>query len=859
MSSKHRHGLPKKRPDVSKKAEIDADLPTLEPVADDLPTLEPIADELPTLEPVDESPAAEPVVDDGPVKARCAASEDANFDAVLTVTVPAMDKKAVPDAIAGPLRRVAAAAATQLRHKRVLVRFDGEAVIGSAVKELVATTLKAQKPVKVVVRRGFGDETVFEGALPTVKLHTSEQGGAMRVEVATGELEAQDLPMALQPQLAALAVTARGRKFVLHFSGAAKPDAAVRTMVTEILQGAGATRAAIGERVLFDKEMAERVRVVAAADAATVDVQPADDEMSTVDAISMVLPQHAAAFQGRIVRLRFAKAARPAELAACVEVCKKASASRIELAAAAGAEPEILWPKLLQVTAGSETTLRVQPNGRGRAAVLAAFRRECAEHAAATKGAAVVVDWPAAFAIDAEAEACLRDAGAVLGAKALACTVGGDHREPFLPEAVGIAVDGDRHTLRIRGDAGKPVELQRAIDRRMAAAGKGMRGKVVRVQVTGGVALSRTLLRSVCTAVDSAGASRVELEDNGAVDVLLPPMLAVTKQSANEVRIAADAGGRDQAQQALALRRELDVAALPTGAVVAVADGPSAEAVVAAVLARGASRVLLDGPAPVQVHPPLFAAPEKKPMAIRLVVAPGVDATMVDRQLTREMPGVLAGLGTPGTATVTVVWPGASPANAAFARLLQGLVEKKATKVLLDAGDGKPQQVHPQVAPKPVPAPVAAPAAPAVAMAADAAMPAAANTEGLITLLARNDGAVPPTVVLGIAAGTEPLHVAAVEAALRDNLPRLRGRCVLFVLRAGDQDVPVRRDNELVAALRRVTAPVAAATLVFRGPDAQDRPHFQVVHSTVRAFPVGSAFADPRARRATTSPAAGAP
>jgi hypothetical protein len=59
----------------------------------------------------------------------------------------------------------------------------------------------------------------------------------------------------------------------------------------------------------------------------------------------------------------------------------------------------------------------------------------------------------------------------------------------------------------------------------------------------------------------------------------------------------------------------------------------------------------------------------------------------------------------------------------------------------------------------------------------------------------------------------------------------------------------VRRSDALISLLTQIVPTAAAATLVFRGPDAQGRPHFQVVHSTLRALPIGSAFGDPRLPR----------
>ncbi|MBZ0151694.1 MAG: hypothetical protein K8J09_09200, partial [Planctomycetes bacterium] len=143
------------------------------------------------------------------------------------------------------------------------------------------------------------------------------------------------------------------------------------------------------------------------------------------------------------------------------------------------------------------------------------------------------------------------------------------------------------------------------------------------------------------------------------------------------------------------------------------------------------------------------------------------------------------------------------------------------------------------------------PAAAAAAAAAPASSPAPAPLppgSSLIALLGRRDEAVPPMILLGVEAGTNEAHLTTLETQLSEHLPRFRGRAVLLVLRQGGQDVPVRKNDAQVDLLRRLVPGTAAATLVFRGPDAQGRPHFQVLHSTLRALPAGSVFADPRAR-----------
>ena len=154
--TKHGHGLPRKRPGRSAKDEIQSDLPELEPL-----------DELPELEPVEELPELEELEEDiGPVKGECVDTDEDGFETVITLTVPDMPKKEVPDAVEGPLQRIAGSFRSKLRHRKVLVRFAGDGLIGSAVKDLVEKRLEPIKPLLVVVRRGFGDECVHEGELP---------------------------------------------------------------------------------------------------------------------------------------------------------------------------------------------------------------------------------------------------------------------------------------------------------------------------------------------------------------------------------------------------------------------------------------------------------------------------------------------------------------------------------------------------------------------------------------------------------------------------------------------------------------------------------------------------------------------
>jgi hypothetical protein len=758
--TKNRHELPRKRPARNAKDEIAEELPTLDPVADELPTLEAVADDLPILEAAVEEPAAA-----GPVQVAALAGE-AGFDVVLQVDVADMDKKAVADAVKGPFAAACQRAAATLRHRKVLVRFGGEALIGSAVKELVAATLAPHKPLLAVVQRGMGDETVAQGKLPEVACATSERDGGVHAEVATGELDASDLALALQPHHAALRAAANGKRVRLAFTGKARPDAALRGELAALLQAAGARAAAIGERVLFDKDLTDRVRAAAEGERARIAVQCADADETTLDALELALPEHAALCQGKVVRFDLSTPA-AALRARCLDWAREHGAARVDFG------DEIAWPPLVALVAGAEPTLRLQPNGRTTAQTLAALVAEAPAHAAACKGKAIVLDWPAGFALDAEAGKALCEVTGALQPAALACTFGGDLREPFVPDPCAFAQDGATTTVTLDSEAGKPAELLRAIDRRLPGKLAELHGKSVRVQVGGSAALSRTLLRGVCTTLEHAGVARLEVVDGDTVDVLMPTLLAVHKQSGG-LRVEARLEGRDAAQIERAVERSL-------------------------------------------------------------------------AKLATALPS-LAG------AAVTIVWPGADGASPHVARLLDLFVGKQADKVLLEAGAGKAQQLHPKpvVAPPPPPAAVAAPAALDVAAAPATAGGAVGPAQ--LCLLGRRDDVAPPMVVVGVPAGAEPAHLAAVEAELQQHLPRFHGRAVLLVLRADGRDVPVRRVDPLVDLLRRTVPATAAATLFFRGPDAEGRPHFEAVHSRLASVPAGTTFVDPRARRGVAAP-----
>jgi hypothetical protein len=850
--TKHGHGLPRKRPGRSAQNEIESALPELEPL-EELPELE-VLDDLPELEAIEEE-------HEGPVKAICKASDDSDFDTEVTVDVPEMPKQDVADALDAPLTRIAGSFGDLLRHQKVLVRFTGDALIGTAIKALVADKLSPQKPLLLMVRRGFGDERVHEGVLPTVEITSDVVDGETKVQVATGDCELADLPMAMASHMAKLSKSARGARFLFQFKGGAKPDATMRDAMAMAFRDAGAKSCAIGARVLFDRELEDRIKCSVSGNKVAIAISLADDDATIIDALTLVLPSHADAVDGKNVRYQFAR-----ESAAvqdfCVDFARTAGATLIEVGGQD--DTDIVWPPLISVRAGKEIELRLSPNGRSRAAVLSAFERECAEHHDDAHGKHVVIDWPQDFALDAEALKSLDAVMTKLSPKRLCCTVAGDLREPFFPEPVAFGADGEVQTIHVDTGSGKPRDLQRAMDRCLPGKASSLHGQSVRIEFVGDGAVSRTFRQNVCTAVAEAGAMRLEIIEGGEHDVLLPPMLAVAEGAAGlSISIVID--GRDETQQRRALIRELEGVEVALQSVT-IASSSAAQTVGYYVLEQGASRVVLDGAEPLQIHPPLFESAKKEGKLAIFVIEPTGDDAMDLRMLAVEMPARFKEAGLLVAATATIVWPGAAADHAGVAALLAGLRNKNAATIKLDNGAGDAVQLHPEPkAAEAIPeltvpdevAPAAAAvakaklkAAPAPSAPAAALPPPIPAAEGaLVTLLGRRDESVPPIVMIGIAAGEDDAHIAAIEAELQGHLPRFSGRAVLLIPHVDGVDAPVRRQTPLAAMLGRVVPTGAAATLVFRGPDAQGRPHFQVLHSSLRALPVGGTFGDPRATK----------
>lgn len=813
MSASRRRKVsdPKRARPAERATEPEEELPTLEPLESD--------DELETLEPI--------LDDDSPVRVTVVPADEPDFDTCVEIHVPDMPKPEVAAAVDAPLRVAAARAGAELRWKRVLARFGGEAIIGTAVKELVTEVLGPVRPLTLVVRRGFGDERVVENELPTVTATVTPEPDSRRarVRVDSGALESADLASVMRPALAAIAPQVSARLVAVEFAGA-RPDAAARATLAEVF--GDATRVALrdGEQedVIFDRELEARVRVADSGPQTDLTITPGDEDSVVEEALTLVLRQCPERISDKRVHVRFeGREPRPRELVAVVEACAALAPQRIELVSGTG-EPDVLWPRLVQVVEdGDEVVLQVRGGGRSPAGIAGAFVREVEALDHAIAGRKVSVDWPADFEVGSDTEdVCIGRALAAHRPARIACTFGGEDREPFRPEPLAFREEAGVRVIRLDTDTGRPIELVRAIERRVPRHAGELKGSHVRVDVAGSGAVSRTMVRSLRDAILRAGASRLEIDDHGTRDVLLPPLLQIEADGARTFRILADPAGRDAAQVQAAMQRELDAFELPAGATVRVAASPLAgELVETLVRSRGAARVLLDGEPPVQVHPLLFEAPDRTPGSLTLRANPGDDEATVLAQVDHELPPVLEAQPDLGGVDVLVVWPGGTePRSPALERTLDVILGTGPKKLSLDTGDGRQQQLFPEVVP-------------------DWAI-----------VIGKKDDATPPLVMIGIDRGEGEAHTANVMAKLEQLAPDFDGRRVLLTLRDGDRELPITDTDALAATLRAWLEPKVPAILLHRGRDRASRtPFFEVVHSTLEALPVGTKVRDPRPGR----------
>lgn len=772
--------------------------------AEDLPTLESIAEELEQVAAADQ------------VKVAPQATAEPGFDVAFTVEVAAMDKKAMPEAVAAALQPALVAAAAQVRNHRVLVAFLGDTLIGTAVKDTVGTALKAARARKIVVRRGYGDELLHDVPPPRAAVEKTTVGDTVRVAVTTGDLEAADLPAALQPELVALASAARGLRFQFTFQGAARPDAALRDLLARTLGDAGALRAAIGERVLFDRELEARVRVSARGDDVAIEITPADREAETLDAIAMVLPDAHERLAGKVVALRFARPTVDSAVQQAIAECRRAAPRRLEVDRGDGQGVDVVLPPLLEVESrATGVRVRIVGGGRSGAAVAVAFAREARELGATVQGKAVEVDIGGDVALDPPAvDGLLQRAVAVWAPASLACSRAGGEAEPIWPAPFTVTSAAGAVAVRIDTDACKPAHLLAAIERRLPVHLAAVRGGRVHCTFVGASAPSRGLLRAVAGLAPQFSLARLEVEQQGTVDVVAPPLLAVSAR-ADGVGVRAATAGREPAQLEVALQREL-AAFEWNGKTVTIAGAELVARLHAATVERGAAKVFVDaGDGAVLVHPPLLTA-SVQAQQWWITAAPLADAATVRRQIARELPALLA-TAAPLPPTLGLVWPGGGVGDEPVSHVLAQLVAAGAARVLFDGGHGR-SQVHPPL------------------------------VLDYVAILGRKDDGPAPLLMLAVDAGATEEHAQRLRDRLQELAPQLADRRVLLVSRRDGEELAADDAEPAFALVRAFVEPLAAATLVFRGRDGRARPHFTVVATRTDGIAVGQAFADPRPR-----------
>ena len=836
------------RPSRSQKSSASARAKKPADAADDLPTLEPMegadaAEELPVLEAIDEAPPEPTFL----VRLVVVPSTEPGFDTSITLEVPEMEKKGMADAIEAPLAHAFASGKAKVRHHRVLVTFSGDAIIGSGVKERCSQLFTAQKARKVVLRRGYGDETLFEREAPRAQVAVTKNGNNLDVAVDTGDLETQDLSVALQADLVQLAGQCRGARVQFRFAGANKPDAALRTLIEQMLRDSGALRAAFGQRVLFDRELEDRVRIEVAADAVTVRVAPAASDAETEEALAMRLGSLGDQVRGKVVRIAFATKESDDVRSATVRYCTQGAPQRIEIAREAG--NEVVWPSLLTVgDHAGETTLTAVPNGRDRASMLAAFVAETRDFRAVVGGKKVVVLWPEGTQLDAALEqACVDPLVALSAARVvIAC---GNERDVVHPAPVASSDAGGELVVRVDTEAGKPAELQRAFDRWQKRSGDRLSGQSARLLFAGEVAPSRTLVRTLTDATLAKKPQRLVVETGGRADVVWPQFLKVAGSAQNGFSISCETAGRDEAQAKLALERELAAVQGLSGAVATIDAGAHEAMLMAAILGAGARAVVVGG---VQVHPALLAVATKKG-AVSITASPDAGPEMATKQLARELETALAG-GVDGK-TVTITWPSGDPKSEPLATLVREVVARGAAVVRVDDGSGNAVQVHPVVAPKVEPQkPATAVVEPAanVGSESDLAELVAEDVPEIpvepVVVLGKNDAVTPGLVLLAIAMDDRADQPQRVRDALAAMVQQLTGRRVLLIGSYRGSETPFLGMSPVVVAARGIVDAHAAATLCFRGKDALGRGCFGVARSSIEGLAFGANFADPRVR-----------
>jgi hypothetical protein len=833
---------------------IDGD--ELEPIEGDdleeIPELEPIDDdgleEIPELEPMDEDGLEEipeldfaddelEAIDDEPgdpkgtvirVEAPDSEADREKYDVRVVAEVPAMEKPEVPDAVTAALRLALPDFADDLRLRRIVVHFAGEAMIPSKIKEPLAGAFAHLRPALVAMQRGYDDELVVENEIPSAEVRVEKLGdNEHRVIVESGDLLPAELRVLVSEPIAALGGDANGQRYEVCFVGKHAPDDQLRGLLHSTLENAGARALTLiktegaAPHMLFDRDLEELIEL-RESELDGVDTEltlgtPNNHEQLHAAIDHMLTPQ-SALITGRVVR--FSTEADDATVAELLERLRQLKPTRVERTRE-GAEPQILIPRLLKaVTKDDNTTVGVKHDERSRPALLESFGREIYEIREHIRGQKVVVQWPAETQFDEELEnACLNGALLPLEPKSVVFRAG-DLRMQMFPVAVEVHAHEEHDVVvKLNTEAGLPADLAVAIEKRLESHQHEIQGRPVRFELEGSGPVSRSMQRKIFEQLDKSNAPHAALVGPLGTDILLPRLLQAETLGDKELKLRADAGGRDAGQIEAALGRELKDIEIPSEGSVQLA-GPDEvlEPLRKHALEAGASRLLLGEDAPVQVHPALFAEPVTDGGRVTLRAQPGEDAEMLLRQQSREVPALLAQLGGTGDKEIHVEWPGASkPFEGALGATIDALKNTGPAALRVDPGSGaRVMQVLPEVIRRDV------------------------------TIIGRRDAGDPPMRMVGIEWTDEPEEIELTVQqldAMRDDLHGARV-LVLFVDHSGAETPPHKDDEALVAAVHDKLSEIAGAMLLHRQQGEQSM--FEAVTSNLDVIQVGAFFRDPR-------------
>lgn len=744
----------------------------------------------------DEDLLEEWTADDEDVQITVSSAAEEAFDLRLLVAVGSLEKSQILAAVTAPLQTKVDQVAAQLRSQRVVVTFSGESMIPSGIKDLVAALLADSCPVAVTVQRGYPDELVYTGEAPRVEVSrtkieaTDEAPAQVCLDVGTGGIEEEDLPMALSTELESLCQDAKGQAFAFSFNGGPSPSPDVYCAP---LIEAGASRIVLssagGDQVLYDRELEGLVTVSETDGQTNVEVAEGCDLATAQRACSLVLTQNDQHITGKRVTVRLPAAISKSEFADFL----LAVAKELKPASLTFGDGDSLWPPVLQAaTKGKRTGLRLRDGVKPDLA--RSVRRELTEISIA--GQEVVFDWPEGTTPDPEVAAVLIDASPV----ALVFTVGRENGELIHPVPVAFRTEADILICEIETSIGKPAELVPAIERLMSA--RSMSGQKVDLCIKGDGMLTRTMRATMIAALEAGGATQGRLTEQGQTEFLFPDLLGFESVGEDQVRLSVSPGDRSPEQVASAFASELEARQLAAGTTVRVAD----ESLLAELIEQGVSRIVVEGDTVVQVHPTLFQGVSSEGDQLTIRATPDAEDLMA--QLDREFDAVLAELGQLSEATVTLCWVGES---AARAQALERILAAGPAVLRLDE-DGVVVQLHPEI------------------------------VRSHVDVLGQRTTGDLPMIMLGI--DTDDVEGAA--GALGALQSELEGRRVLVVYRDGDREVAGAADNPVVESTRAVLDAAARVVLQFRPKTRSRSAYFEIVKSNLESLVVGTRVKDPR-------------